>query len=145
MYLHLRGVVLLLGELGGHGDSVAVGVDANGLVVDVTLVLAAVLIDEVQRVARELDATGLLALAEEGILLACNSSYRTYLLVLDALQWGLCFFSAGRWWIERTGDLPDEVGGDVLVGEGHFGGVVEEYAGRVCRWGFVTGARREDL
>lgn len=57
--------------LGDHLDGVAVGRDANGLVIAVALVLAAVLVDEVQRVAGELDAAGLLALAEVGVGVAC--------------------------------------------------------------------------
>lgn len=42
-------------ELGGEGDGVVVGLDADGLGVDVALVLAAVLVDEVEGVAREDD------------------------------------------------------------------------------------------
>lgn len=83
----LGGLVAALGELGGQGDGVGVGLDANGLleeltcellvlvrsmavccylVVAVTLIFAAVLVDKVQWVARELDTAGLLPLDEEG-------------------------------------------------------------------------------
>ena len=44
--------------------------DRSHLLVDEALVLAAVLVGEVERVARELDAAGLLALDQEGVLAA---------------------------------------------------------------------------
>lgn len=56
-------------------DGVVIGLDADGLVVDEALVLPAVLVQEVQRVAGELDdATAAeSALGEEGVVAACIS------------------------------------------------------------------------
>ena len=67
----------------GIAYGVAIGIDANGLVVDEALVFAAVLVDEVHRVAGELHAAGLLALAEVGVVLACTSPHSRLACVLN--------------------------------------------------------------
>lgn len=72
------------------------------LVVDETLVLAGVLVGEVEGVAGELDAAGLLALAEEGVLVAWSEmtpsvcgSHPTFLFLLatHAAETILCLHS----------------------------------------------------
>ena len=68
--IRFRRLVLILRHLGRHPHGVVIGLDADGLVVDETGVFAAVLVEEVQRVAGELDTAGLLALDEEGVAAA---------------------------------------------------------------------------
>ena len=106
------------------------------------------LVDQVQRVARELDAAGLLALAEERVVAACNSpkeirpsagddpynfqsnsiapSLRVYLFLpycaFLQISFSICHSlqrERGKVGERRTADLPDEVLADVVVVGGH--------------------------
>lgn len=71
MDAHLRRLIPPPLNLGDQLDGVAVGLDANGLLVDETGIFAAVLVEQVQRVAGELHAAGLGALGEVGVAGAC--------------------------------------------------------------------------
>ena len=79
------------------------------------------LVDEVQRVARELDATGLLPLDEVGGVGACEIS-QSSAIVPSTFQYlsnsSLALLSRKR--CKRTGDLPQEIVADVLVLGRHF-------------------------
>lgn len=77
--------------------------------------LAGVDVDGVQGVARESHTTSIVALDEESVLVACiqqNISIQSRSISYPQFS----YFAMDR----RTGDLPDEVGGDVGPFSSHF-------------------------
>lgn len=93
--------------------------------------LVRVLVDQVQRVARELHAASLPALHEEGILLA-------YIIPLSVVP--TAYSVPGSRPIDgarRTGDLPNQIRGHVGVFGRHFGGSWIYWLSwsNFCNWG----------
>jgi hypothetical protein len=68
----LGGLVQAVGLLADDLDTLLVGDNTNGLVVDETGLLAGVQVGQVEGVLGELETTAVVALNQEGILVACN-------------------------------------------------------------------------